>query len=1089
MDYIGSILKKPSLEIKPEEAILILGDRLQNSKFPADRRSAVLGLKSFSRQYREVVVEYASKALLKAIVTDCDDVGSIKAILETLLLLFMKGADSGDAARGWISSHSRFQNGKYPSPLSIEDFEVDQFSLWIADEFSVSPQYLSSLMDSLLSHSDFHVRSYAIQLLEALLLTRPVKLRDLFTMVPSSISLAVNLLNDEHDQIRNEAILLLMALVKDNNNIQKIVAFENTFEILFNVIKEEGGVRGSIIVQDCLTLLFNLLAYNASNQKYFLETGCIPVLVELLSDPFSQEFDITLQLETITWHDQRVSNMKMILEICRTFVEKESHDFTYKQNLLFEHGVFIAVLKIAFTFEINVALRSLALRITGDLMAGNHKVQFEFSKFDVPSFDPSLPIGNPVNCLAAPQALLNWALHLNSVHYFSIRLFASYCFQCFVERNKDAKLGFLEDQIRSFESGSLHQDDSGERKSNIEIDKQSNIISILLHYDDGIKLNSYKPWFAAFFMMCLIEDCEEAKRIARAVTVGNEKDGEEVMCFIQAIAQILVTTLHLNDSRIPVAYTSLLSFWLYEDFESVDDFLRDIDSVKAIMSAVMSSGSNATDLADCTCFILIGIAFEFSRNSSPCPRLELHNIIVKTIGADNYALKVKKMFHKYLEGTINDLFTQEITKDETGLPKVFLIPQYLHLLQDNAYRIRLALLHDPQRDPILKVTYEMFEDLREEHESLKASADARVTELEDKLKDSRQSVIDLKATLANAERKLTSVESEVQMLRKSNEEIKTKNEDLSSRIKMAEELQSKLSYDLTKCKGHLEHTNKEKAVLLRDFKELETRFKEASDGKQLAENGINKMNKELRSLTESLKTTEAELEAVTRASQRASKQSQNKIQQLTNEVKRFQDNKLGNESKSCNNADELQRAQQNIHHLQMKLNDSITEKDQKAYEAKTLMEKLKSAALIVNNLKKLLSDKESELAEIRTRWGVESLQRSEYDDVVPVAANIDSKARGSLEVSTMQGRSIESSQRSCSVSHDLKTTIDRLRLQNEELKVSMALEKDRLRTLQGDFDELMLLWENLMAKISFYKKRLIELHENVSGDEDEASTM
>lgn len=1089
MDYIGGILKKPSLEIKPEEAILILGDRLQNSKFPADRRSAVLGLKSFSRQYREVVVEYASKALLKAIVTDFDDVGSMKAILETLLLLFMKGADSGEAARGWISSQSRFQNGKYPSPLSIEDFEVDQFSLWIADEFSTSPQYLSSLMDSLLSHSDFHVRSYAIQVLEALLLTRPVKLRDLFTMVPSSISSAVNLLNDEHDQIRNEAILLLMALVKDNNNIQKIVAFENTFEILFNVIKEEGGVRGSIIVQDCLTLLFHLLAYNASNQKYFLETGCIPALVELLSDPFSREFDITLQLETITWHDQRISNMKMILEICRTFVEKESHDFIYKQNLLFEHGVFIAVLKIAFTVEINVALRSLALRITGDLMAGNHKVQFEFSKFDVPSFDPSLPIGIPVNCLAAPQALLNWALHLNSVHYFSIRLFASYCFQCFVERNKDAKLGFLEDQIKGFESGLLHQDVSLERKSNIEIDKQSNIISILLHYDDGIKLNSYKPWFAAFFMICLIEDCEEARRIARGVTIGNEKDGEEVMCFIQAIAQILVTTLHLNDSRISVAYTSLLSFWLYEDFEAVDDFLRDIDSVKAIVSAVISSGSNTTDLADCTCFILIGIAYEFSRSSSPCPRSELHNIIMKTIGADNYALKVKKMFHKYLEGTINDLFTQEITKDETGLPKVFLIPQYLHLLQENAYRIRLALLHDPQRDPILKVTYEMFESLREKHVSLKASADERVTELEDKLTDSRQSVNELKATLANAERKLKSMESEIQMLRKSNAEIKAKNEGISSRLKLTEDLQSKLSNELAKCKVCLEHTNKEKAELLRDCKELETRFKEASDGKQHAENGINKMNKELKSITEKLKSTEAELESIVIASQLASKQSQDKIQQLTDEVKRFQDTKLGNESEFCNNEIELQRAQQNIHHLQMKLNESLLEKDQKAYEARTLMEKLKSAALIVNNLKKQLSDKELELSEIRTRLGVDAFQRSEFDDDVQVAANIDSKARGSSGVSTIKGDSTEDLQRSCSVSTDLKMTIKNLRLQNEELKVSIELEKDRLRILQSDFDELMLLWENLMAKISFYKNRLIELHENVSGGEDEESTM
>ena len=99
------------------------------------------------------------------------------------------------------------------------------------------------------------------------------------------------LLQDSNEPVRNEAILLLMAVANDNFNIQKLVAFENTFETLFDIIAEEGGIRGSILVQDCLTLITNLLQFNASNQKFFLETQCVPRLASLLGEPVDETGD------------------------------------------------------------------------------------------------------------------------------------------------------------------------------------------------------------------------------------------------------------------------------------------------------------------------------------------------------------------------------------------------------------------------------------------------------------------------------------------------------------------------------------------------------------------------------------------------------------------------------------------------------------------------------------------------------------------------------------------------------------------------------------------------------------------------------
>jgi hypothetical protein len=63
----------------------------------------------------------------------------------------------------------------------------------------------------------------------------------------------------------------LIQLTKGNINIQKIVAFENAFDRIYDVISQEGGIEGGIVVEDCLILMMNLLKGNYSNQYFFKE--------------------------------------------------------------------------------------------------------------------------------------------------------------------------------------------------------------------------------------------------------------------------------------------------------------------------------------------------------------------------------------------------------------------------------------------------------------------------------------------------------------------------------------------------------------------------------------------------------------------------------------------------------------------------------------------------------------------------------------------------------------------------------------------------------------------------------------------------
>ena len=66
-----------------------------------------------------------------------------------------------------------------------------------------------------------------------------------------------------------QTLLALIELTRGNPNIQKIVAFESGFEMLFGIMQEEGLSDGGVVVEDCLMLLLHLLKNNTSNQQFF----------------------------------------------------------------------------------------------------------------------------------------------------------------------------------------------------------------------------------------------------------------------------------------------------------------------------------------------------------------------------------------------------------------------------------------------------------------------------------------------------------------------------------------------------------------------------------------------------------------------------------------------------------------------------------------------------------------------------------------------------------------------------------------------------------------------------------------------------
>lgn len=55
-------------------------------------------------------------------------------------------------------------------------------------------------------------------------------MQELILVAPQGVPKLMDLLCDNREVIRNDALLLLIKLTKGHNNIQKIVAFENAYE-------------------------------------------------------------------------------------------------------------------------------------------------------------------------------------------------------------------------------------------------------------------------------------------------------------------------------------------------------------------------------------------------------------------------------------------------------------------------------------------------------------------------------------------------------------------------------------------------------------------------------------------------------------------------------------------------------------------------------------------------------------------------------------------------------------------------------------------------------------------------------------------
>lgn len=674
-----------------------LSGRLQSATLLEDRRAAILGLRSFAKQYPASVASGSLRNLISSLNKDVEDVDTTKVILETLLMLFNPDESSPEAS--------------------------DDIALWLADEFTQRQENITALLD-LLDAQDFFSRLYSLQLITAISSARPERTQECVYVAPLGVSRLVAVLEDKREAVRSEGLLLLVALTPSSPDLQKLVAFENAFDRVFAIIDAEGGLtNGGITIQDCLSLLANLLRLNVSNQSYFRETGWVKKLALLLNDAVKEQGKPDGVAE---WaRAQRDKNVWGLLAVLRLFLSKGSVGTQANQMSFWQNGVLDQVLEIGFREGFDVHIRAEALATAADLIRSNSSLQESFAQLDVicPRPGETSPKVNghasPNNQAPKKQAfpsvnvisgLLDLSLGPSSIFAFDVRLAACECLKAYLGGHAAIKLFFLRRAIDGHVS---------------DRDEPDNVLSILIEDSNaGRGPDPYRTWIASVLLFHLLYEDIDAKNLAMGVYEGNANEGEEVVTCIQALSTNLISCEQkAEDPRISIGYLMVLCGWLYEEPDAVNDFLSEGSNVQSIAQLVARNDPSRS-LVSGLCAFLLGIVYEFSTKDSPIPRATLHQILTTRLGREQYVDKITRLREHAMVRDFEVLYQGLAASSAGVLPEVYFDKTFIDFLKDNFSRSMRAIDRAPDVEVPVVANGIQKGVSRELVDSLKAQVDA-----------------------------------------------------------------------------------------------------------------------------------------------------------------------------------------------------------------------------------------------------------------------------------------------------------------------------------------------------------------------------
>lgn len=574
------------------------------------------------------------------------------------------------------------------------------------------------------------------------------------------------MLDDVRDAVRNAALLLLVDLTSGaNEELRKIVAFEEVFAKIFALIRMEGGLaEAGITAQDCLSLLANLITGSGSNQTMFRESGCVSQLAELLA----QVFPASISEPAYTTQSREKSAFGL-LQVLRFFFAAGEPSTPQNQVAFFRTGIAQTLIDIGFSSDLPVRIRMASLRCAAELIANNPTLQENFAGLTVASADESESSASPAPQVngtrsAGPserggkkpsaerqrtyiiEALLELTLS-SPQPGFGLRSTACALVQAYLAGHDRIKAHFL------------HRAISGHAQN----ESAANALNALTSVGD----DAVSALFASWIVQDLTLDDFNAKAALESVKEGNKSEGEDVLSFIQTLGSELESALlHSTDDVAVAAYASLLTTYLWNFASGIDNFLTECSSlVQALTQLAKAAQSSAIRRG--LAAALLGTIYEFSTKDSPIPRRQIAPLLTQNLSRSKYLDALAALRST---PAIRDFELREADEED-----VVFCESFVNLFTVEYSRLRKAIDKDPGMEVLppsaaeAGVDRDVLDDLRQQ---LQTGKDA-LTQAQDAGRAATQKHEQERMALG---KELQSVRAEVERLQRINQSMQQGHE-------------------------------------------------------------------------------------------------------------------------------------------------------------------------------------------------------------------------------------------------------------------------------------------------------------------------
>ncbi|KAI1842001.1 hypothetical protein JX266_011861 [Neoarthrinium moseri] len=679
-------------------AITVLSGRLNTATLLQDRRAAVLSLRGLAKDYPASVASECLKNLITSLSNDGEDVDTVQAVLQTILNFLQPNQNSLEA------------------PEAAEDI-----TLWVADEFALRPENMALLL-SFLEQEDLFSRLYTLQLLHMILSVRTARTEEAILAAPLGLHRLVAVLGDKRDVVRNEGIALLTALTQDSSELQKIAVFNDAFDWIFSIIFGEGGLSdGDRVIEDCLILLGNLLRNNDPNAITFREAGCVPHLAKLLKSAHGLGNETE---ELATWAlEQQERNTYALLAITRLFLRSASQRQLNQQAFYASDGLYHA-LQLAFSQAADTSIRAQALITCADTIADNPRLQERFPQLQVPSVTVTNTdvsngklSGKSVTLVYVIDALLEFALNVQSPAMFPLRMAACQCLKAYFNHHDEIRRHFVQQAVEGYRLGNPATD---------------NVLAILAEdwFDPDSEASSdpYHYWFAAVLLLNLMGESWNSDILESAATNGDSRGAKSSPPRIRSIMMNWRQTLGLSNNRPALGYSMLITTWLFKNQVGINMFLEEPENLDSLIAAVLS-GDQGDILVQGVCAVMLGIIYDFSTQESPVTRHELYQIIQAKVTPKRFLDAVWSLRSHPSIRDFDD--TPHKAGDAGELPQVYFDELYVAFFQTYGDMVNVAIERGPDSEVEITESGEIIYVNRPLVEALRKTIDEKHSQWQD----------------------------------------------------------------------------------------------------------------------------------------------------------------------------------------------------------------------------------------------------------------------------------------------------------------------------------------------------------------------